>query len=172
MALLGLRVKEAVSLRLQDINFETNTLTVRAEISKTGVERRIYIHLNIKQILQSYIKKHKHSFNEGHIFFSQKKSKKHLLTDGFGRSFRKVLKESSLDEIRFVDNIGRKFHKLSPYCFRRAFCRELRIKNPEEPLENLAKVTGHKSLDVLNNFYIKLEERPVQERLLNKTFTE
>lgn len=168
MALLGLRVCEAVSLKLDDIDFVTETVTIRPEISKTGVEREIYLHNAIKRVLQSYVKKHGHRFRCGYLFFSKKAD--HLIVSAFTHIIRRAMLNAGLAETRFISSNNKTWYKITPYAFRRAFCRELRLKNPSEPLENLAKVTGHQCLDVLNKFYIKLEERPVQEKILNTTF--
>ena len=168
IAELGFRIDEALSLKVQDFDFERNYVKIYQ--SKQGKERTAYLNQNLQLLLIDYFKRFNYLFVDEYIFFSQKKKLNHVSKHRIEAVFKQYVKGAGLYEINFVRDDGGEFHKHSPHSWRRFFCQQIRLKNPTAPLDKLALVTGHKNLDVLRNFYIRLDAKEVQKEIVSNTF--
>jgi len=170
-AYLGLRISECLSIKEERINFKKRILTIPAELTKTRTEQSVYLHDMAYKVIQEYIKKYSHKFRQGYLFYSTTQNSYHLKSQGFSRLVRdKYLKLAGLDEIVYTDLRGGKRRRLRLHALRAYFCTKVFRENPNKRLNEIALVTRHKSLDVLNQHYLKINSIDQQKECMENCF--
>jgi len=158
----GLRANECLNLKLEDIDFKNKRIRIRAETNKVGEEQYIFMHDNVVYVLQYYISRYYHKFNNDYLFYTRGKKTQHLQRQHFGKKVREFyLKLAELDQTYYIDKQGHKRRRLRVHSLRKTFCTKLIIKNPDRHIAEIARVTRHKSLDVLNTYYLEINENKV-----------
>lgn len=170
-AYLGLRISECLSIKEERIDFKKRILIIPAELTKTRTEQTVYLHDKAYYLLKDYIKKNKHRFRQGYLFYSTTQNSYHLKRQGFGRKVREIyLKLAGLDEVIDTDLGGNKRRRLRVHALRAYFCTKVFRENPDKRLNDIALVTRHKSLDTLNQHYIKINSIDQQKECMEKCF--
>ncbi len=138
----GLRVSEAVGLKIKDINLEDRVLVVR--LAKWGKTRRVGISDRLLDILEAYIKVRKPQHEED-VLFLDKKGKP---ITRFGIRER-------------LEKLGRKAGvKVTPHALRRAF---VTINaNKGRPLPMLQIACGHSCITTTRSYCMTSEEETIQ----------
>lgn len=141
----GIRINELLNITIDDINFNTKIVTVRAEISKTRLRRFLPISTKTSKLLQALVKLSK-EYNTNYVFL-----------DSFGSPVT-----YNAIRIRF-SRLGKKAKikvKCSPYVFRHTFATNF-IKNGGDVF-TLQKIMGHSDLSTTRK-YIQLDTDTIQE---------
>ncbi len=131
----GLRVSEAVSLPLSNINFAKNQILVKGKGSK---ERVVFIDDDTKKVLDDYV------FNDRQFFISKNKDSKylfpskratdgHLSRDTFFKGLKELGSECEMD-LRFV----------FPHALRHSFATNLLDHHVD--LRSVQKMLGHENI--------------------------
>ncbi|WP_170864441.1 tyrosine-type recombinase/integrase [Fodinibius roseus] len=133
----GLRIKEIVNLKWQDINFKNKQLTVSG--TKSGDERTIPIREKLFPVLKAWHRYHGHP-NKGLVYASQKKYYENIKMSklNVSRVFKFYVKATGLK-----DTIN--FHGLRHSC-------GTELMRLGFDINETAKILGHKSLDVTRRY--------------------
>ncbi len=140
----GLRVSEAASLKLDDINFEDKVLTVR--FAKWGKTRRVGLQNKVVEAIQAYLKDREET-KEDWLFINRNGNR----MDRFGIRNR-------------LDRIGKRVEvKVTPHALRRAFV--TLNANKGRPLVMLQIACGHNDIATTRSYCMTTEDetdlRPV-----------
>ncbi|AXA34150.1 tyrosine-type recombinase/integrase [Francisella adeliensis] len=115
----GMRKNEILSLSFDDIDTQTNQITLKSSNTKSNKVRYIPIHKNINKILDSIDHK------DGYLFVSKKTGTKY---DNIDRSWKQLMKLSGIENFRFHD-------------LRHNFCSMLVMNGV--PIYTVAQLAGH-----------------------------
>lgn len=136
----GLRVTEAASLQLNDIDFENNVLTVR--LAKWGKTRRVGLPNSTIEILKNYVNV-RLKVESGSLFINSRG----LPIDRFGIRVR-------------LEKLGRKAKiKVTPHALRRAFV--TLNANKGRPLVMLQIACGHNDISTTRSYCMTSEDETV-----------
>ena len=177
----GTRYKETLKTRLQDLylNQENPQWRIPAKHNKCRREEFIELRHDIAGLLKNFITKYKHRFQtnkegETFIFFptrSRDNRTGQVLVMNFYYRWYIYLKRAGLNEISYKGQrdgeLTRNMYKFRIHDFRRTFCNEAREANPQMDIIELSRVTRHKSLDVLNNIYLEIDEGKIRREAMN-----
>lgn len=147
----GLRISEALSLKIQDVDFTMGTIILHE--TKNGEERILPFTNSLKSVLLLYVSKHKVNAQNIDYFFSKKDGTK-ICSDTAYSWFRKVLKQAGIPH-------GGRGKGPRVHDFRHTFCvRSLAAMDDAEldlyyALPILSKYLGHKSLEATDK-YVRL----------------
>ncbi|MEM1759834.1 MAG: tyrosine-type recombinase/integrase [Thermosphaera sp.] len=95
MALCGLRVSEALSVRREWIDLERGFLTLPAEATKTGKPREIPIPTELREELKRYLENYPHE--RGFLFCAEGNPEKRIPLARFREKYIELLKRLGLD---------------------------------------------------------------------------
>ncbi|MFV2046288.1 tyrosine-type recombinase/integrase [Metabacillus sp. YM-086] len=141
----GVRVSELINIKLSDIDFLTNTLTVRG---KGGKVREISMRKDVVELINQYVKgdRMESKFRESeYLLVSQRAQKMHR--DAIRDWLAKLSKE-----------LGFKLH---PHLFRHTFCTRLLKKGVD--LTTVSKLAGHATVNMTAKFYIQTTRQEKME---------
>ncbi|MCX6803720.1 MAG: site-specific integrase [Candidatus Diapherotrites archaeon] len=156
-ALLGLRIGEAVEVKVSDISFDNKSILIHSE--KTAKADELYLHDEIYKLLQDFIKEHKQQIDEhaGYVLFSENPTMKRLhLAPGYLRKkFREVCNRCNfVDFYDFADDYdnplanqykkGRKLYRLTTHSLRHYFV--TRVYNSTKDPVTTSKLARHVDL--------------------------
>ena len=133
----GIRPGEAFRLEKTDINFETNIIKVRKEISKTKTGRILPVSTKVMIYLKALLK---YKFDTPYLFNTEEGQ--NMTTDRFGRR---------LGKYSWYANV-----KITPYQLRHYFGTEY-AKNKFCNILYLQKIMGHSKLEMTRR-YVKIDE--------------
>lgn len=149
----GLRINEALKLKMVDINFENKTLIVHE--SKNGEERWLPFSDSLNSVLELYVSKHRMNAT-GTDYFFVKKDNTRLASNTAYEWFRKILKLANISH--GGRDIGPSVHS-----FRHTFSVHSLAAMDEAGLDLyyalpiLSKYLGHKTLEATDR-YVRLTE--------------
>lgn len=115
----GMRKGEVLSLSFDDIDYQTNQITLKSSNTKSNKTRSIPIHKEIMPILE------RKNNQSGFIFISEKTGTKY---DNIDRSWKQLMKLSEIENFRFHD-------------LRHNFCSMLVMKGV--PIYTVSQLAGH-----------------------------
>lgn len=115
----GMRKGEILSLSFDDIDYQTNQITLKSSNTKSNKSRSIPIHKEISSILE------RKNNQSGFIFISEKTGTKY---DNIDRSWKQLMKLSGIENFRFHD-------------LRHNFCSMLVMNGV--PIYTVAQLAGH-----------------------------
>ncbi len=130
----GIRISELCSLNFEDLNLESNEITV---FGKGGKERIVLISNRAKEYLESYIKNMRHQVC-GDSYFTQS-SPVFINNTGFRLQQRSI--NRTLNELSKKLNLSK---KLSPHVFRHSFATKLLEKGAD--LRIVQELLGHANI--------------------------
>lgn len=145
---MGFRPIEIVRLRISDINLKTNTISLRASNEKTGdTKYRPILRTFRAEIENMQI----HKYPNSYFLFSAKKRPDAVGTtrDYFTDKFEKVKKHFDLPS------------NYTMYGLRHTMAVELAKSG--EPLVNIMKITGHRTLTALESYLRRYLNEPAQD---------
>ncbi|RUL54152.1 tyrosine-type recombinase/integrase [Lysinibacillus antri] len=140
----GVRVSELIAIKISDIEFLTQTLTVRG---KGGKIRQVTIRSDVIELIKEYMKGEravsKFRYSE-YLLLSQRTPKMHR------------------DAIRgYLANLAKELgFKLHPHLFRHTFCTRLLHRGID--LTTVSKLVGHSSVNMIAKFYIQTSREDKQ----------
>lgn len=140
----GVRVTELVNIKTKDVDFLTNTLTVRG---KGGKVREISLRPDVVDLLREYLQGERmnSNFSESeYLLLSQRAPKLHR------DAVRDWLANASKD-------VGFKLH---PHLLRHTFCTRLLKKGVD--LTTVSKLAGHSTVNMTAKFYIQTSREEKQ----------
>lgn len=172
MAYLGLRIGEAVSLPIKNIDLENKQLYVQTQ--KADTADSLYLHEKIYRLLQEYINKHQHEINaSGYLFPVVKSVSSHPYISPIWarRCFSQALKKAKLDAIYCLSKDSdfqtkRGLHRLTTHSLRHYFITTV-YKNTKDPVI-AQKLARHKKLQT-TQIYINISNNDL-EKAIRKTF--
>lgn len=138
----GIRREELIFLKVNDIDFEKQVLTIRAETSKSGKSRQLPLHPALTFHLKEYLKERLHYLTEYLIISTQRD--KQLTYDGLKHLITKLVKLS-----------GIRFHL---HQFRHTFA--VNFLKTSRDLSKLKQLLGHSDIKMTA---IYLRNIPVDE---------
>ena len=137
----GLRVNEAASLKLEDIEFEKQHLTVR--LAKWGKTRRVGLQIKVIEALQGYLA-YRPKTEEVWLLINRQGNR----MDRFGIRNR-------------LDRLGRRAQvKVTPHALRRAFV--TLNANKGRPLVMLQIACGHNDIATTRSYCMTTEDETIQ----------
>lgn len=126
----GLRREELMLLQIRDIDFERKLLTVRAEISKSGMTRRLPLHPTAVLYLKDYLNQRK-TYTTQYLIVSSKQDER-LTYDGL---------EHLVKKIREVSKVRFHLHQ-----FRHTFA--INFLKGSNNIAKLKQLLGHRSISM------------------------
>lgn len=150
----GIRIGEALNLKMSDINFDNNTLILHE--TKNGEERIIPFTESLATILQEYVFRFRCYCNRTDYIFIQKYGTK-VTGDTVYKWFRKILKKAKISH-------GGRGKGPTVHSWRHTFSVYSLAKMDEKNLDLyyalpvLSKYLGHKSLEATEK-YVRLTEQ-------------
>ena len=126
----GIRKSELLGLKLIDFNFDIEELTVRAEISKSKINRVIPLNRRLISILKDYLKERKSLGYKTEYFFVSNNSDNKFTEHGLKNTVTKIVEES-----------GVKFHV---HRFRHSFA--INLINNGSDIMKIKQLLGHKDI--------------------------
>ncbi|MDJ0269264.1 MAG: tyrosine-type recombinase/integrase [Aigarchaeota archaeon] len=119
LPLTGLRLGEALKLRVEYIDLENNTIHLPGEITKSGYPRDVPIFSELKAELERYI--HEAKLNRGYVFHVNGDPEKPIPKNRFYEEYGALLKRLGLD-MKTPDGSA---YVLHPHVFRNWFRTQL-----------------------------------------------
>lgn len=167
MAYLGLRVGEAVMIKLSDLDFNKNK--VRIETEKANTIDYLYMHEKVRILLKDWVRMHENQIKEcdNYLFFSNDTARKHISKDWLRKEFRITREKAGLsDSYGVAEDINnpnkwkigeRKLYRLSTHSLRHYFISKV-YSDCKDPIktQKLARHLDFKSTQ--NYIHIKQEE--------------
>jgi integrase/recombinase XerD len=126
----GIRKGELLGLELIDFNFDKKELMVRAEISKSRINRVIPLNRRLIIVLKDYLKERKSLKYKTEYFFVSNNSDDKFTEHGLKHTVAKIVEES-----------GVKFHV---HRFRHAFA--INLINKSSDIMKVKQLLGHKDI--------------------------
>jgi site-specific recombinase XerD len=167
----GLRISEALNLRMRDVDLKNNILHVKK--SKNNKDRDIPISDSVSDYCQWYSKKIHPFYNEEDYFFKSRWGDGRYRKETVGHYFRKML------FLADIPHGGRKYGGPHLHCLRHTFCVHSMEKMIKEGIPHqvalplLCNYLGHSSLSATGR-YLKLtvEAFPELSNHINLTYGE
>lgn len=155
--LIGLRVSELVSIRLDKISRELNkkknkTHTTITVIGKGNKIRTVPLSEKANNILIRYLKNYRSKTTSEWLFPSKYNNKRHVTSESVQKTIRKIRDEAGVP-------------RLTSHSFRRYFGSFLSSKNT--PLATIATLMGHSNIQTTYKHYIE----PDQQELIDAVET-
>lgn len=140
----GVRVTELVNIKTKDVDFLTNSLTVRG---KGGKVREISLRQDVVELTKQYMQgeRNESKFHESeYLLLSQRAAKMHR------------------DAVRdWLANVSKEVgFKLHPHLLRHTFCTRLLKKGVD--LTTVSKLAGHHSVSMTTHYYIQITREEKQ----------
>ena len=159
----GLRNNEACCIRIKDVNFDNNTISIID--AKNNKDRLVYMSLDMKKLIYTYVIKLQ-SYMISDWLFPSSNAEKHILKTTVDGYFNRFVKEAGLGT--------KEFHPV-PHSLRHTYVVHrvdlwiLEGKNVNELLIYLSKQLGHKSLSETHYYYHVLNTsfKPILEKSRN-----
>jgi len=158
----GLRIDETLKIRLEHINWERRTINIPAENSKNREENFVWINDNLLTIINEYLL---NFAPETWLFFNlsnrlKSNSKQSRITKmAFNMNWRRYLTFAGLNEVKFISKGGVKLHKIRFHSASRTyFINNLFRANPERNITELSRITRHKSIQCLYDYYLRFND--------------
>jgi integrase len=175
MAMLGLRVGEAVKVNLNQLDFVKNKIKILTE--KSNTVDFLHLHSEVRKLLYSWVQKNREEIlkHDGFIFFPDVKSKsqrKHISPDWLRNEFRKVCDSTGLNDCYSESedarnpikskNGKRKLHRLTSHSLRHFFISKV-YSGCLDPIKTqmLARHSDFKS----TKFYIHIQQTSLDSTL-------
>jgi integrase/recombinase XerD len=127
----GIRIGEAVSLKLSDINFKEKVILLHDRKAKR--RRPVPFGKVVGGYLRLYIEKIRHKNAQSSLLFVWRQGKR-LNDDAVGRHITRYVKKTGIEK------------KITSHCFRHSFCSHL--LSGGLGIREIAELAGHKNLDV------------------------
>ncbi|WP_303674995.1 tyrosine-type recombinase/integrase [Vampirovibrio chlorellavorus] len=136
----GIRATEACNIKINDINFAKQSLTIR--VGKWGKSRRVGLSLNAVQAIQLYLEGRAYQSNE-YLFLNRKNQK--MDRHGLNQRLQRIGKLAGIP--------------VSPHALRRAF---VTINaNNGKPLHMLQMACGHSDIETTRSYCMTTEEEVI-----------
>ncbi|WP_256762425.1 tyrosine-type recombinase/integrase [Cohnella sp. WQ 127256] len=147
----GLRINEALSLNIDDLNIVNKTITVRATVAKNGTSRVVPVTKRTVELLAALIQENQKQFGKRYP------STLFLLNSGKPLTYNQAYERIRLHD----DKAGITGVRVSPHTFRHTFAK-LYIKNGGD-LFTLQKILGHHDISMVRK-YVQMSQRDLQEQ--------
>ncbi|MEM3389684.1 MAG: tyrosine-type recombinase/integrase [Nitrososphaerota archaeon] len=154
MALCGLRISEALSVRREWIDLERGFLTLPAEATKIGKPREIPIPTELREELKRYLENYPHK--RGYLFCAEGNPEKRIPKNRFYENYVNLLKRLGLDA-KTPDGTA---YQLHPHVFRKWYRTMLESAGVNKLLIDLWM--GHNS-GIEKHYYLPTPEIIKQE---------
>jgi integrase len=149
MSCVGLRIAEAASLQLSDINWKSRRLSVQTLKARTGDS--LYLHDEILTLLEEWVRVNygKIVESDGYLFYSDSpvQKRKYVSPDWLRNEFRRTIALASLDEWYSKseeskhNRPSRKLHRLTTHSLRHYFI--TRVYNETKDIVVAQKLARH-----------------------------
>jgi len=151
----GLRVSEAVELKLSAVNFAKNQIMVRGKGSK---ERIVFFTDEVKKILQDYVLSDRSAFlgknkTSPYLFPSKTSQSGHITRDNFSKGLKSLGLECGL-----------KAKQIFPHALRHSFATNLLEKGAD--LRAVQRMLGHESI-ATTEIYTHIAPKKLIEQAIN-----
>lgn len=140
----GIRVKEALTLEIKDVNFSENIITVTAQKSKTRNVRFLPIGKRVSRLLNELIK------------ISQKNNSEYVFINQYGLPFEYLGARSAMH--RYAEKAG---FKCTLYMLRHTYATNAVIAGMD--IFSLQKIMGHSDLSTTRK-YVQLDTKTIVEK--------
>ncbi|MBP1080781.1 tyrosine-type recombinase/integrase [Bacillus capparidis] len=143
----GMRINEAVNLKLVHIDFKLLTIHIPSEISKNRKGRDVPITREVAKLLQELHNETSNYFHEcDYVFYN-----------AYGEVFTAEAFRRRLNRIK--KRIG--FKKLHPHMFRHTFCRNFILNGGD--IFTLQKIVDHADIKTTRN-YLQMEKEHINQQ--------
>lgn len=169
----GRRNLETRMTRMQDIDLAKGTWFIPKEHNKVKRDRIVILSEELKEVLRKYVDEYSHKFRtndkgETFIFYSGRgrTKKEHIPYFYPYLRFYKYLEAAGMGKIAYTDVSGRKRRVHRIHDCRRSYCNKVFQWANENriSLAEVARITDHRNLETLNDFYLELSETELQKR--------
>jgi len=141
----GLRKKELLNLKLQDVNLERGSIKVYAK----NKERLIPLNETAKEYLIDYLKVRPKRDGINNVFVSTNRKASALTGQGLYDLFRELRKKSNIHK------------KISPQILRHTFC-TLMLRNGVN-LRDIQLLAGHSDISTTAKFYLGCDDKQLKQ---------
>jgi len=168
----GFRLGEILSLRIEDVDFENDIITIRQEVNKSGKEDRVPMNSNTKELLQRLIKENGKTDFVFNYFNGKRKNL--VAVKSVKSGWLSACRRAGLENLQFRD-------------LRRTFASRLHEKGIDPLI--ISRLLRHASFSISEQVYIKstigmmreaikvfdekplTQTRPIEEKKEIKDFT-
>ena len=141
----GIRTKEALNLKIDDLDIKNRTIIIRKDVAKTGSTRKVAISRRVAKLLEVLIKNN--DKNVEYVF--QSVYGKKLQTTTISRTFAKYGKKAGIKE------------RVSGHVWRHTFA--INFLKSGGDVFTLQKILGHTSMEMTRK-YVQLSQNDIQEQ--------
>ena len=172
MAIMGLRIGEATSLKRENFSRDFSTLTY--QLSKTGVNRRIHrrqIPSFLQEKLKKFHQKYHFRYREGYLFFPYMSGSKsqHIKRSTISCWFKKMRRALKLTETYFTCKDGKKLFRISPHTLRHHACYRY-YRASDNDLVATSHIIGHKKLSTTAHYVNSLDTQNREKSIIERAF--
>jgi integrase/recombinase XerD len=158
-----LRQNEILNLRLDDINRENRSITVRAEISKNGKERTTYYVKSLDSHLTAWLGVDRDAYKSAdtseYIFLTNENEKLSLSRCNY--IMRKAAEDAGLDEVLFTDAKGVSRRRVTFHSLRHSGA--VRRWEAGADLRTLQVLLGHQDISTTER-YLDVSDESVEAK--------
>ena len=137
----GLRPKECLYLRWEDIDFQNSLLFISPYNNKERNDTPAILTEPAKKVIVRY----KNFLKENQIYseflFSSLLTGKPMATDTFAKRFQNIVKEAGLSKVEYYTDIGKPVYTFNPYTMRHSFC--TKVYNKTKDVEAVTQLARH-----------------------------
>lgn len=147
-----LRRQEVCCLKIDDINREEGSITVRAEVSKNGEERTTYYMDSLNTLLSSWLdvdrKAYETANDSEYVFVSNDRERIH--EQWISQIFRNTVKAAGLDQVLYTNANGAEKQKVTFHSLRHSGA--VRRWENGADLRTLQILLGHKDISTTQQY--------------------
>lgn len=136
---MGLRAGDIAKLKLSEINFSTEYISITQE--KTGMPLALQMPLEVVNALSMHLDNDKYSLEDGYVF--------HSLTAPYGRITTSIIRHA-LNECFALANVNTAGKKHGPHTFRSSLASSM--VNDNASYEVVRRILGHTNPDVIKHY--------------------
>lgn len=143
----GMRLTETLSLKLEDIEIESKTILIPAEINKGKKDRYVFFSNTMATMLRKWIQYKDRYSNSDYLFPT--KGGSIITASGFGRNFRMYLNKANITK------------QITAHCLRNNFAKRFLLSGGD--IFMLSKILGHSSVIVTEQAYLDVTNEDIRK---------
>lgn len=168
-SMTGLRINEILKIKLEHVNWQRRIINIPAENSKNKRESFVWLCPEIFNILEEYIKRFKPMDLLFYNLSNNSARQAKLEVTGFEYNWRAYLNFAGLGDIKFIDRGGMPRRKIRFHSATRTYFINLLLKNnPGLNLADLSRVSRHRSIQCLYDYYLRFNDLKIWQTCLLK----
>lgn len=174
-SMTGMRLSEVLNLNIKWIDWNNNTITIPAELNKNRIQSTIWMCPALQVILKNYIKTESDNILKGYLFCSKNSrtipEQPQISSIYWQYAWKEYLTMAGLYEHTFINKSGKPMQKIRFHTATRTyFINRLFKSNPGVNLADLSRITRHRSMQCLYDYYLRFNDLKLWQDCLTRTF--